>query len=69
MRLIPVLDGLADNRDARRAQQLAQLGKVVDIAERPDAEGTLARPADLLDGSVARWCVASVTAAFHCRPV
>ena len=50
MRLVAVLDGLADDRDARRAQQLAQLGEVVAVLEGGDAEGALLRPALLLGG-------------------
>jgi hypothetical protein len=67
MRPIAVLDGLPDDRDACRAQQLAQLGEVLAVLERRHAEGTLLRPSLLLDDAGgARWRVATVTTTFHC---
>ncbi len=45
MRLLAVLDDLPDDRDTRRAQQLAQLGEVVAHFERGDAERALLRAA------------------------
>jgi hypothetical protein len=41
MGLVAVLDGLADHRDAGGAQELAQLGEVLAVRERGDAEGAL----------------------------
>ena len=43
--LLAVLDGLPDHRDARGAQELAQLGEVLAVGQRGDAEGALAGPA------------------------
>jgi hypothetical protein len=60
-----VLDSLADDRHARSAQQLAQFGEIVAVAQRADAEGALLGAAQLLNGEIARRCVASVAAAFH----
>src|SRR3712207_7440856 len=50
MRLLAVLDQLADHRDAGRAQQLLELGQVVAVGHHADAEGTLLRPAALGGG-------------------
>ena len=58
MRLVAVLDRLADDRHARGAQQLAQLGEVVALGQRGDAEGALLRAS--LQGHLAvprRRCV------------
>ena len=41
VRRLAVLDDLADDRDARRAQQLVQLGEVVALGQRGDAECAL----------------------------
>ena len=43
MRLLAALDDLADDRHAGGAQQLAQLGEVVALRQRRDAERALAR--------------------------
>ncbi len=43
MRLLAPLDHLPDDRHAGRAQQLPQLGEVVALGQRRDAEGALAR--------------------------
>ena len=67
MRLVAMLDGLADDGHPRRPQQLAQLGQVVALGQRRDAEGALLRPALLLGGGDgARWRGATVATAFHC---
>ena len=42
MRLLAALDHLADDRHAGGAQQLAELGEVVALRQRGDAEGALA---------------------------
>ena len=43
VRLLAALDHLADDADAGGAQQLAELGEVVALRQRGDAEGALAR--------------------------
>jgi hypothetical protein len=58
-----MLDGLADDRHAGRAQQLAQLGEIVAVLERGDAERALLRAplarlvarATLADPAVSRF--------------
>jgi hypothetical protein len=67
VRLVAVLDRLPDDRDAGRAQQLAQLGEVLALLQGGDAEGALLRPALLLGGGDgARRRGATVATAFHC---
>ena len=41
MRLLAVLDELADDRDARGAQELGELGQVVAVRHRRDRVGAL----------------------------
>ena len=71
VRLLAVLDDLADDGDARGAQQLAQLGEVVARLERGDAERALLRaPARLLRrpcGPRLRGLVAFVACATQSR--
>jgi molybdate transport system substrate-binding protein len=62
---LAVLDHLADDRDARRAQQLAKLGEVVPLAERGDHEGTLTRAPGLAGGAGAGLGGAAVPASLH----
>ena len=56
VRLLAVLDRLPDDRHAGRAQQLAQLGEVVAVLERGDAERALLR------ASLARLVLAATLA-------
>ena len=69
MRLIAVLDGLADHRDTRGTQQLAQFAEVVAVAQRTDAEGPLLGAALGLDIGIARRRTTAVPAALHHHPV
>jgi hypothetical protein len=43
MRRFATLDHLADDADAGGAQQLGQLGEIVALGQRGDAEGALTR--------------------------
>jgi hypothetical protein len=43
VRLLASLDQLADDGDACRAQELAELGKIISVREGRDTERTLAR--------------------------
>ena len=51
MRLVAVLDGLPDDRDARRAQQLAQLGEVVAVRSAAMQKARCFGASLLLDGA------------------
>jgi hypothetical protein len=62
--LLAVLDGLADHRDARGAQELAQLGQVVARVEHGDAERALAGAA-LLRRPGAPLLLPAVPGALH----
>src|SRR3954453_7201558 len=65
VRLVAVLDRLADRRDARRAQQLAQLGEVVALLQGADRERALLGAADGRAVGPARLGLSSVPSAFH----
>src|SRR3954451_15547222 len=69
MRLLAVLDELADDRDAGGAQQLTELGEVVALGHRADAERALLGTPARLRGYVVRLGHASVAASFHGVPV
>ena len=67
MGAVAVLDLLAHDGHARRAQQLTQLGEVVALGRHRDAEGPLLRAPGALDAPVARLPAASVATAVHSR--
>jgi hypothetical protein len=69
MGALAVLDGLAHDRDAGRAQQLAQLRQVVALGQGGDHEGPLLGSAGLGLRTVMRLGRAPVAASLHHVPV
>ena len=65
VRLLEVLDDLPDDRDAGRAQQLAQLGEVVSGCERGDAERPLLRAPGLRFAALPDLAGAALSGSLH----
>jgi hypothetical protein len=65
--LLTLLHELADDRDARRAQQLTQLGEVLGGGLGGDADGALARTS--LARSILGLAVAGARALSHYRSI
>ena len=56
MRLVALLDQLADDGDAGGAQQLLELGEIVALGQRGDAERALLGPAGVPAAGPERDC-------------
>ena len=68
MRRLAVLDDLADDRDAGGAQQLAQLGEIVALGQRGDAERALLGAPRARFAGTARLAAAAMATALLQRP-